>query len=58
MKRETDFLEVITVFPFDEGKEARLSGKNIHDDPYAAPNVSKTYEVESRAWKAGFLDVD
>ena len=54
MPKKTEFSETITVFPFDEGKLAASSGKTIHSNPYKAPTVPRTYEVESNAWKAGY----
>lgn len=46
--------ETITVFPFDEGREAKKAGKSVHTNPYKAPNTPKTDDVKSEAWLRGF----
>ena len=54
MPQKFDFSEIITTFPFDEGVNARSSGKSIHDNPYKSPNTPKTDDVKSEAWIRGF----
>ena len=54
MPQKLDFSEIITTFPFDEGVNARISKKSIHDNPYKSPNLSKTDDVKSQAWLDGF----
>ena len=53
---KTELSEIITSYPFDEGQKAASSGKSIHDNPYSSPTVPRTYEVEARAWRAGYED--
>lgn len=51
---KTELSEIITSYPFDEGQKAKLDGKDIHSNPYAAPNRPKTDSVKSDAWLRGF----
>jgi hypothetical protein len=54
MPQKLDFSEIITVFPYDQGVDAKLNGKSIHDNPYKSPNTAKTDDVKSEAWLRGF----
>ena len=51
---KTELSEIIISYPFDEGKQAKLDGKDIHSNPYKAPNRPKTDDVKSDAWLRGF----
>jgi len=54
MSKLQPITEVITVYPFDEGQQASMSGKSIHDNPYKSPNTPKTDDVKSEAWIRGY----
>lgn len=54
MPQKPNVSEAITIFPYDEGAAAKLEGKSIHENPYKAPNMTKTDDVKSDAWLKGF----
>ena len=57
MPKLEPIVEIITVYPFDEGAEAARKGIMPHLNPYKSPNTPKTDDVKAEAWARGYSDM-